>query len=139
MEQLNSLRTNVFKEKPALKKLVDEYGDMTLIEYAASNYRVKKNENIIALLRKKEFLDFFGPYTTKLFGADTSEKITDSLDQNYCISTADHHGPIGHPFFFQSTILRGLIQPTHALIHFCTSQVSLGNSSYPRGLIFHGD
>jgi len=25
------------------------------------------------------------------------------------------------------------------IINFCTSHVSLGNSSYPRGIIFHGD
>ena len=26
-----------------------------------------------------------------------------------------------------------------AIINFCTSHVSLGNSSYPRGMVFHGD
>lgn len=139
MEQLNRLRGDVFREKPALKNLIEESGNMTLLEYAASSYTIKKNENALAQLRKKEFLDFFESYCVKLFGKSLSENIIDSLRQNYCVSTADHHGPIGHPFFFQSTILRGLVQPEHMLVHFCTSQVSLGNSSYPRGLIFHGD
>lgn len=61
-----------------------------------------------------------------------------SLKENYAVSTAEHHGPLGHPFFFQSTILRGLIQ-NETIVNFCTSHVSLGNSSYPRGFVFHGD
>lgn len=87
---------------------------------------------------KKEFLDLLDQYTTQKFDALLSEKVTSSLRKNYTVSTAEHHGPIGHPFFFQSAILRGLVHPD-AIINFCISHISLGNSSYPRGLIFHGD
>lgn len=46
---------------------------------------------------------------------------------------------MGHPFFFQSAILRGIVNPEETIVNLCTSHVSLGNSSYPRGMIFHGD
>jgi hypothetical protein len=65
--------------------------------------------------------------------------VTESLSKNYAVSTAEHHGPLGHPFFFQSAILRGLVNPEEAIVNLCTSHVSLGNSSYPRGIVFHGD
>lgn len=65
--------------------------------------------------------------------------VVESLRENYAVSTAEHHGPLGHPFFFQSAILRGLVNPDEAIVNLCTSHVSLGNSSYPRGIVFHGD
>jgi len=68
-----------------------------------------------------------------------ADTVVKSLGKNYAVSTAEHHGPMGHPFFWQSTILRGLVNPDEAIINLCTSHVSLGNSSYPRGLVFHGD
>ncbi len=61
------------------------------------------------------------------------------MEKNYCVSTGDHQGPLGHPFFFHSALLRGLVRPEKAIVNLCTSNVSLGNSSYPRGIIFHGD
>jgi hypothetical protein len=45
----------------------------------------------------------------------------------------------GIHFFFQSALLRGLVNPDEAIINLCASNVSLGNSSYPRGIAFHGD
>lgn len=68
-----------------------------------------------------------------------ADTVVKSLSENYAVSTAEHHGPMGHPFFWQSTILRGIVNPSEAIINLCTSHVSLGNSSYPRGLVFHGD
>jgi hypothetical protein len=44
-----------------------------------------------------------------------------------------------HPFFFQSALLRAISQPELPVVNFATSHVSLGNSSYPRWLVFHGD
>lgn len=31
------------------------------------------------------------------------------------------------------------MRPHEAIVNLCTSNVSLGNSSYPRGIVFHGD
>lgn len=82
---------------------------------------------------------FLKNYTERKFSPEISSQVLESLHRNYCVSTAEHHGPMGHPFFFQSAILRGLVNPGEAIVNFCTSNVSLGNSSYPRGFVFYGD
>jgi hypothetical protein len=133
---IDSLRETVFAAKPALKKLVETYGKVSLFDYAKNHFHA--HESTI-LERKEEFLDFITTYTSSHFGDTVSRQVRESLCKEYCVSTADHHGPIGHPFFFQSAILRGIVQPDNAIVQFCASQVSLGNSSYPRGLLFHGD
>lgn len=61
-----------------------------------------------------------------------AESVVNALSRNYAVSTAEHHGPMGHPFFFQSTLLRAITQSERLVINFATSHVSLGNSSYPR-------
>lgn len=116
-----------------------EHGDVSLYNYAQQHYTNNAPTTPLSLHRKKEFLAYLDTYITRKFDTHISQRVCRSLEQNYCISTAEHHGPLGHPFFFQSALLRGLVHPDTAIINFCTSHVSLGNSSYPRGMIFHGD
>ncbi len=133
-----SLDADILDQLPSLKILLDQYGDMNLLEYWQKSYRNEVSSPLLET-RKEEFLELLGQYTRKKFDVSLSEKVTSSLKKNYAVSTAEHHGPMWHPFFFQSAILRGLVHPEEPIINFCTSHVSLGNSSYPRGLIFHGD
>ncbi|MCB9806514.1 hypothetical protein H6768_01190 [Candidatus Peribacteria bacterium] len=68
MFQLNELREIVFHEKPALKKLVEEYGGMTLLEYAKNNYlRHTIDVSSLASSRKEEFLNFLKSYSSEIF------------------------------------------------------------------------
>lgn len=137
---MNSLALDSLLQKlPYLKYLIDTHGDTSLFDYAHSHYRVFPDENPLFVERKKEFLGILEEHVSWKFDQDMAEKVVTSLSKNYSVSTAEHHGPMGHPFFWQSTILRGLVNPDQAIINFCTSHVSLGNSSYPRGLVFHGD
>jgi len=78
-------------------------------------------------------------YASREFDPSMAEKVRESLTKNYIVSTAEHMGPLGHPFFFQSALLRGLVNSDVSIVNLCTSHVSLGNSSYPRGIVFHGD
>lgn len=121
---------SVYDKAPSLRELLEKYGDLSVFEYGESHYRNDEKKSHIQ--RKKDFLAFFSSYITKKFNAELATSVTTSLDNNYCVSTADHHGPIGHPFWFQSGILRGLVRPGEAIVNLCTSHVSLGNSSYPR-------
>lgn len=137
---MNSLALDSLLQKlPYLKYLIDAHGDTSLFDYAHSHYRVSPDENPLFVERKKEFLGILEEHVSWKFDQDMADKVVTSLSKNYSVSTAEHHGPMGHPFFWQSTILRGLVNPDQAIINFCTSHVSLGNSSYPRGLVFHGD
>lgn len=115
---------------PALSHLLDQYGEMTLYDYAQKYYL----GHITSHSRKDEFLTLLRSFTTKKFWSELAHTITSSLDANYCVSTAEHHGPHGHPFFWQSTLLRRIVSEVPP-ITFATSHVSLGNSSYPRGIL----
>lgn len=125
----------ILTQLPSLKNLLDTHGSMSLFEYGKAHYCVGNNTSV----RKQEFLEFLRGYVEKKFGSTYAETVVTALSKNYAVSTAEHHGPMGHPFFFQSALLRGLVQPELPIINFATSHVSLGNSSYPRGLVFHGD
>lgn len=124
---------------PSLKNLLDTYGKMSLFEYAKEQYSISENTSDIAQRRKQEFLDFLQWYVENKFGNTYAEIVITTLSRNYAVSTAEHHGPMGHPFFFQSALLRALTQPELPVINLATSHVSLSNSSYPRWLVFHGD
>ncbi len=130
---------DILQQLPSLRKLLGEFGDMSLFDYAKKNYRPTPSDTPLFLERKKEFIGFLGEYLSRKFNTDISEKACESLERNYAVSTAEHHGPMGHPFFFQSAILRWFVNPEEAIVNLCTSHVSLGNSSYPRGIVFHGD
>lgn len=103
MHTVDSQKEEVFQKKPVLKKLVQDYGDISLFEYAQKNYHGSKN---VITERKEEFLNFIYHYTTSRFGDTMGHQVRDSLEKEYCVSTAEHHGPLGHSFFFQSAILR---------------------------------
>ena len=119
---------------PALRILLEKYWNISLFDYAKEKYTI-----IQPTERKKYFLAFLSSYIIKKFNTELATLVTTSLDNNYCVSTADHHGPAGHPFWFQSGILRGLVRPDEAIVNLCTSHVSLGNSSYPRGFVMQSD
>jgi len=138
MSPLFSL-SEILKKLPSLQTLVDEYGDMSLYDYASESYHPKNNQTPLWITRKKELLDTLNTYLTNKFDSQLGQQVCESLGQNFCVSTAEHHGPMGHPFFFQSALLRWIVNPDTAIVNFCTSHVSLGNSSYPRGIVFHGD
>lgn len=137
---MNSLTLDSLLQKlPYLKYLIDTHGDTSLFDYARSHYKVSPDENTLFIERKKEFLEILRKYVSWIFHQGMADTIVESLSKNYAVSTAEHHGPMGHPFFWQSTILRGIVNPSEAIINLCTSHVSLSNSSYPRGLVFHGN
>lgn len=131
--------SEILKKLPSLQALIDEYGDMSLYDYASKSYHSNANPASLWITRKKELLDTLNTYLTNKFDSQLGQQVCESLEQNFCVSTAEHHGPMGHPFFFQSALLRWIINPDNAIVNFCTSHVSLGNSSYPRGIVFHGD
>ncbi len=139
MNELDQIRQRVFQQKPSLQRLVSLYGDMSILDYARKHYFDTASTPPLLQSRKEAFLKFIETYVESRFWTDKAEETVKSLLHNYTITTADHHGPLGHPFFFQSAILQALSQKNHTLIHLCTSHVSLGNSSYPRGLLFHWD
>lgn len=130
---------DLLEQLPSLSELLVKHGSMSLFDYAQKYYSVSDQTSPLFLSRKQEFLDFLEVYVSHKFDRSLAGIVVKTLQSNYAVSTAEHHGPMGHPFFFQSALLRALAQPELPVVNFATSHVSLGNSSYPRGLIFHGD
>jgi hypothetical protein len=92
----------VFEKRPALKQIIENNGSLSLYEYASRFYHGTDSDNALFKKRKSEFLDILHNFTEKKFGSAIARETVESLQKNYCVSTADHHGPLGHPFFFQS-------------------------------------
>lgn len=58
----------------------------------------------------------------------------------YTATTADHHGPLCHPFFSNNTFLESIVSKQteqSTITHLACSGTSLDNSSYPRGFLIH--
>jgi hypothetical protein len=117
---------------PSLKNLLDTHGTMSLFDYATEYYHGNQYDSPVFQSRKEAFLSFLHTYVSQRHGIEMAESVISALSKNYAVSTAEHHGLMGHPFFFQSTLLRAITQPELPVINFATSHVSLGNSSYPR-------
>ncbi len=106
--------------------------------YAEKRFKRNQLFTKIQVQRKKEFIDFIKDYASQRFTSEMVHGLATWLENNFCVSTAGHHWPIGHPFFFHATILRSMTENA-PIINLNVSQVSLWNSSYPRGLVFHGN
>lgn len=130
---------HILAQLPSLQKLLEKHGHLSILEYAQKFYRTSNPETLTFQSRKSECIDIISSHVSQNFSPGLAQKVRESLSENYSVSTAEHHGPMGHPFFFQSAVLRGVVNPQNAIVNLCTSHVSLGNSSYPRGMIFHGD
>lgn len=136
---MSTHKEQTLEPTPSLQTILAQYGELSLQNYAQQEYCGIVSDDAIFLWKKQEFLDLIKEYTEEKFGTEIAWIVTSSLGKNYCVSTGDHQGPLGHPFFFHSALLRWLVRPEQPIINLCTSHVSLGNSSYPRGIIFHGD
>lgn len=95
--------------------------------------------------RKKELIDTAEEIISKRLGASVAAEVAAQLKKLPLVSTADHHAPIGHPFFVNSNIISALPYfdyrdpDVRYLVIFSFSSISLNNASaYPRGIEFHG-
>jgi hypothetical protein len=116
-------------------------GTKTLLEYAVDYVDVNLNPPI--LQRQHELLSVMHEVTEERFGKETADSVVAQLEKHYFVSTADHVGPIVHPFFLNANLLTALAMKTHTaptlnhVIVLACANISLNNSSFPRGLLFN--
>lgn len=134
----SALLENILPKLPSLRGIVEKYGEKSIFSYAQENYQIQEQNSELFYKRKTEFIGYISKYVATDYPL-LAPSIEKSLSTNYAVSTAEHHGPLGHPFFFQSALLRWVVFPDLIHLNLCTSHVSLWNSSYPRGIVFHGD
>lgn len=141
-ERFKKLKRLVLAKRPILRQILRKQGKKKLYKYAQDYVNVNLNPPIQR--RQDEFLTAFKSQVEKKLGPVIAEEAAQQLAKHYFVSTADHHGPICHPFFVNSNLLTAAPylesnDPSlkHVIVLSCAN-VSLENSSFPRGLLFHG-
>lgn len=134
------LKKAIFLKRPVLEEILAKSGDSSLLEYASTFSRNarKPDENL-----QEECISVIKNHTENILGSVVAESVTRQLRANYYVSTTDHLGPISHPFFVHADLLAAApyVENPRAdhenLIVLACSNVSLGNSSFPRSHLFH--
>lgn len=136
-----ALRDSVLSQRPILNELIQKRGQKSLYEYTKDYISVNLNPPIKQ--RQDELIGTFRKEIAKLLGDEIAQKAAKQLERYYYVSTADHHGPICHPFFINANLLlaapyQEINDPDlqYVIVLACAS-ISFRNSSFPRGLLFH--
>ncbi len=134
------LKDAVLAKKPVLKEILEKHGHKMLYDYAKDYIDVNLNPPIA--LRQEQLLSVVEKETSRLLGPKVAASVVKQLSQYYFVSTADHHGPLTHPFFINSNLLIATPfgeynETLDNVIVLACAAVSQNNSSFPRGVVFH--
>jgi hypothetical protein len=135
------LKEKVLEKRPILREVLKKRGADSLLDYSNGYVDVNLNPPIVS--RQSELLETVREATEERFGKETADGVVKQLEKYYFVSTADHVGPITHPFFLNANLLTGIASHTHTdpdlryIIVLACANVSLNNSSFPRGLLFN--
>ncbi len=140
-EKYEKIKEAVLSKRPVLAEILRKFGNKNLYEYAKDYISVYLNPPIKK--RQDEFINTFKEEVAKRLGDTVADSAAKQLSSYYYVSTADHHGPICHPFFLNSNLLASapyfeVEDPLlENVIVLACANVSLNNSSFPRGLLFN--
>jgi hypothetical protein len=140
-KNIDVIAKKVFARAPVLQETVDLHGAKTLFLYTNELQSVVLAERYVH--RRTELVEVIKNRTAEVLGIASAEEIEKTLKMAYSVSTADHHGPICHPFFLNGNILSALPamqtpeQRSKSIAVLACANVSLNNSSFPRGILFH--
>lgn len=133
----------ILEKKPILGEIIEKRGTTTLYDYAQAYIEV--NLNPLIQKRQDELLSTFRREVAKRLGDDIAKNAAAQLAKYYYVSTADHHGPVCTPFFLTSNLIASAPYFENAdpllenIIVLSCANISLNNSSFPRGLAFHSN
>lgn len=134
--QADKLKQAVFEKRPVLAKILEKHGNKKIAAYLDLSFHHLKSD----AKRQNELLKVFGREAARLYGKEIALQAVSDLRKKYFASTADHHGPLCHPFFTNGNLLMGLANRNNgikSLIVLSCANISMNNSSYPRGVFFH--
>ncbi len=140
-ENFSRLKEKVLEKRPVLREILHKRGTKKLYDYAKDYIDVNLNPPIKK--RQDEFLHTFRKEVASRLGEEVAQSAVLQLEKHYFVSTADHHGPLCHPFFITSNLLTAAPYVEsedpffNNVIVLACANVSLNNSSFPRGLLFH--
>lgn len=142
LKNFELLKKLVLDKKPVLAEILKKHGQSSLCDYAYDYLDV--NLNPVVLSRQNEFLSVFGKEVEDVLGKAIADSAVKQLQKYYFVSTTDHHGPICHPFFLNPNLVTAATFAEHPdpilknVIVLSCANVSMANSSFPRGLLFTG-
>ncbi len=134
------LREKVLVKRPILEEILKKKGDKSLYDYSSDYIDVNLNPPI--LHRQSELLTTIHEAATERFGVEVADGVVAQLEKYYFVSTADHVGPIVHPFFLNSNLMIELPFHTHNdpvlkyVVVLACANVSV-NNPHSRALIFN--
>jgi hypothetical protein len=131
-EKIEKMVTEVEGKRPVLKRIIAEYGSLTLLQYAQ-----KFRDNTAELIQSRDSLIApFVNYTQQLLGAEVAENLKRRLELNPSILTANHHNPDFWWLTMQGTLLFSLAEEQDSVVPVLAfGNIPLSNSTYPRGII----
>jgi hypothetical protein len=140
-DDFRSIREQVLDKRPFLREIIRKRGKKNLYGYAKEYIEVNLNNPIRK--RQDELITAFREEVAARLGDRIAKEAAVQLENYYYVSTTDHHGPICHPFFINGNMMAAAPYFEHNdpllkyVIVLACANVSLNNSSYPRGLIFN--
>jgi hypothetical protein len=140
-KSFQNLKDKVLEKRPVLKEIMAKRGDKNLFDYAKEYISVNLNNPI--RFRQDELISTFKEEVAKRLGDEVAEGAAKQLENYYFVSTTDHHGPLLHPFFLSGNLVEAApyFEMDDPLLKYVIvlpcANVSLNNSSYPRGIIFN--
>ncbi len=140
-ERFNLMKEQVLVKRPVLRNVLKKKGNLTLLNYAHGYTDINLNPTIPK--RQNDLLQIVFELAEERYGKDTAWSVLRQLEKYYFVSTADHTGPLTHPFFLNSNLLTAaaIVDAKKRLLNnvivFSCANISFDNSSYPRGLLFH--
>ncbi len=135
MDNLQSLKLEVFKHRPVLKEIQDQYGHLTLASYVKTAWKVPKQKS------NEVFLNIIEFYLKSLYGKEMASKAKEQLSAKPLVSTIDHLGIWGHPIFVNADLIYSLhFKSSEYAICLATESVSLNNvTSWSGSVLKHDD
>ncbi len=138
---VQKLKAAVYKRSPVFREIMVRHGNRFLYDYAKDFVKMALTPRLDK--RKADLIRVVGSLLERRLGKRIVGGVTRQLKKNALISTADHHGLIGHPFFLNSNLVTALAtrkDPSFPyLVVFSFASISLNNSSCPRSVEFHGE
>lgn len=140
-DRFGRLKEKVLAKRPVLQTMLAKRGSKKLLDYA--NEYVDVNLPPTIPFRQAELLEVMEKQITHRFGLEAAESAIAQLKEFYFVSTADHSGPLTHPFFVNSNLLTAASMISHDkavlnnVICLSCANIAYNNSSFPRGLFFH--
>ncbi len=130
----------VLDKKAILKEIIVKHGGKNLYDYAKDYMDVNLLPPLVR--RQDEVIGLISRMVGEQLGSDVQQSVARQLKKYYYVSTADHHGPITSQFFLSSNLLASAPYFEHGdpvfenVIVLACANVSLNNSSFPRGLLY---